>query len=185
MKLSAREKKLIAAAGIAGLLFVALEFLVLPATEEGAGGKEQLMLAQKELRNRRELVAAANEWQSQVATLQMRLGEEERRLLAAPDVNQAGAQLQEWLGQRAAEQQLQILRSDFLPPSALADTYVRVPVQLELSGRITQLVQFFTAILQAERSVALEELQIIGAGAGKEKRVRCVVVVTALMAKAG
>ena len=181
MKLSAREKRFVAAALVSAALFAVLEFGVLPEREEWAGGAEELLRLQKQLRHRRELAAAAAELQNQAAALQARLQAEEGRLLAATEVNQAGAELEQWISQRAAEHQLEVVRSDFLPAEALGESYVRVPVRLELSGRITSLVQFFTALLQGERRVALEEVQINMFGVSNEKRVRCMVVVAGLM----
>jgi len=145
------------------------------------GGEEELLHLHKELRHRRELAAATAELQNQTAAQQARLQAEEGRLLAATEVNQAGAELEQWISQRAAEHQLEVVRSDFLPPGALGETYVRVPVRLELSGRIGSLVQFFTALLRGERRVALEEVQINVFGVSGEKRVRCTVVVAGLM----
>jgi len=147
------------------------------------GGAEELLRLQKELRHRRELAGAAAGLQNQAAALQARLQAEEGRLLAATEVNQAGAELQQWISQRAAEHQLEVVRSDFLPAGAFGGTYLRVPVRLELSGRMTSMVQFFTALLQGERRVALEEVQINVFGVSGEKRVRCTVVVAGLMKK--
>ncbi len=173
----------IAAAVVSGFLFAVVEFWAVSQTEGQTGDEQSLQLAQKALRHRRGLAASAQAVQGQTTTLEARLAEEEQRLLAAADVNQAGAQLQEWLVQRATEQQLNVVRSDFLPPSSLAETYVRVPVRIELNGRITQLAQFLTTILQGERFAALDELQISGSGGDKEKRARCVVVISCLMKK--
>jgi Tfp pilus assembly protein PilO len=184
MKLHPREKKFVAVALLAMVLFVLLQYVLLPRWDRRKDSRDDLLLAQRELRRRRELLAAGNSLRNQAETLQARLAEQEGRLWTAQDTNQAGAQLQAWLVQRVAEQQLELVRSDFLPPSPVGDAYVRVPVQLELNGRVTQLIQFFGSIKQGDKAVALDELQI-SSGGGKEKRVRCVVVIAGLMAKAG
>jgi len=182
MKLSPREKKFVAAALVAGTLFACTEFLVLPWSEKNIGSQETLRLKQKALRRERELAISAPQIRAQTAALEGRLTDEEHRLLSAPDANQAGAQLQEWLVRQATEQHLNVVRSEFLPSSPVAESYVLIPVRIELNGRITQIVQFLTAALQGERVASLDELQIGDVGViDKEKMVRCSVIVSSLM----
>jgi len=181
MKLRPRERKLVVAAALAALFFVLLEFVVLPRWDRAENSTGSLFLAKKELRRSRELIAA-KQLREQETALRGRLSEQEHRLLIAPDANQAGAQLQTWLASRAAEQQLGLIRSEFLAPSPAGDNFVRIPVRLELNGRITQLTQFFSAIVTGDRIVDIEELQINGAG-DKDKQIHCGIVVAALMEK--
>lgn len=182
MKINKREKKFIVAALVSAVVFAVLQFGNFSWLGRWASSDKKLAMAQKKLKREKELVAAAGQVQAQVATLESQLQQEESRLLPAPDSNQAGAQLQEWLSQKATEQKLDMLRSDFLATSLLNENYLRVPVRVELVGRISQLVQFFAAVTQGERIAALEDLQISNSGPDKEKRVRCVVVVAALAA---
>jgi len=181
MTLRPREKKFLIAAFVAFLAFVLLEFVVLPEWERVQSTRGSLVLAQKELRYDRELVAA-KQLRDQQSALQAQLTEREHHLLVGPDTNQASAELQTWLSQRAAEQQLGLVRSEFLAPNPVGDDYVRIPVRLELNGRVTQLSQFVSAILGGERIVEIEELQISSTG-DKDKRVHCGVVIAALMRK--
>lgn len=182
MKLQARERKSLIAVGVAALVFVLLEFVALPHWDSVQTSSGSLFLANKELRYDRELLAA-KQLRDQAVTLQARLSEEEHRLIVAPDTDQAGAQLQKWLADRAAGQQMRLVRSEFLAPSAIGENFVRIPVRLELTGRMTQLTQFFNTITAGERIVEVDELQISGSG-DKEKRVHCEVVIGAVMAKA-
>ena len=181
MKLQTREKNFLIAAGLAILVFVLLEFVVLPRWDRAEASTGSLFLVKKELRYDRELIAT-KQLRDQAAAIQGRLSEEEHRLIVAQDTNQAGAQLQKWLADRAAEQQLGLVRSEFLAPSPIGESYVRIPVRLELTGRMTQLTQFFNAITAGERIVEFEELQLNSAS-DKEKRVHCGVVIAAVMAK--
>jgi hypothetical protein len=181
MNLQPKEKGFLIAGFLAALVFLLLEFVALPHWDSAGSSSERLFLAQKELRYSRELLAAKQLREREVA-LRGQLEGQEHRLLAAPDSNQAGAQLQRWLADHATEQQLGLLRSEFLAPVPVGDTYLRIPVRLELNGRITQLTQFFSGVTSGERIAEIEELQITSAG-DKEKRVHCVVVIAALMAK--
>ena len=181
MNLQPREKGFLIAGVLGVLVFLFLEFVALPHWDSAGSSSNRLFLAQKELRYSRELLASKQLHDVEL-TLRGRLEEQEHRLLVAPDSNQAGAQLQRWLADRATEQQLGLVRSEFLAPAPVGDSYVRIPVRLELNGRITQLTQFFSGVTGGERIAEIEELQINGAG-DKEKHLHCVVVIAALMAK--
>jgi Tfp pilus assembly protein PilO len=118
----------------------------------------------------------------QVAALRSRLEEQNHRLLSAPDQNQAGAQFLTWLSAGATQQQLGFTRSEFLPPVPVGEKYIRVPVRLELNGRITPITQFLAAITSGDHLVSIDELEL-ASGSDKEKRIHCTFVVSALMAR--
>ena len=184
MKLQEHEKKMIRLAAVAAVVFALLNWVVLPWGEELMESRDQLTLAEKKLRRQKELVAAAPRVKLELAALEQRLAEEEKRLLPPGDASQAGAQLQQWLAQQAAGLRLEVQRSDFLPPAPVADAYVRVPVRLEFTGPVTQVMQFLNAVTRGDRAVSVDELQVSSLGVEKEKRVRCTLVVSGLMPKA-
>lgn len=183
MNVRPREKRFIAAAVIAGVLFLLLDNLVLPWWERQDESAATLQLAQKTLRRQRDLLAASSHLQEQVNALGATLQAHERGLLQAPDPEQGGAELQAWLVQQATGHQLEVMRSEFLPPSALQETYLRVPLQVELRGRMTNLANFLATVLDGERVLALERLQISAAAGGDDKQVRCLIVITGLMVR--
>jgi Tfp pilus assembly protein PilO len=180
MNLQPRERKLVVVAVIAVVLFTGFYFIA-PLWSRQSGG-DDLQRVQKELRRQKELIAATKQMQNQTGALQAKLADDERRLVAPGDLNKASAELQGWVVQQAAAHQLDIIRSEFLPAAPLGGLYVRIPVQFEFNGQMTQLVQFFDALQKGEKIIALEDMQINSTGA-KDKRVRCVVVVTTLMPK--
>jgi len=181
MKLQSREKKFVTGALVAALLFAVAQFLVLPQWDRSESSSGSLFQAQKELRSSRDLLAA-KQLREQEAALRARLDEQNRRLLAASDANQAGALFQTALAAAAAQQQLGLVRSEFMAPAAAGEKYLRIPVRLELTGRITQITQFLAAITTGNQIVSIEELDLNSNG-DKEKRVHCGLVVAALMAK--
>jgi len=181
MKLQAREKKLVFGALSAALLFVVVQYFVLPAWDRAEGGSGSLFQAQKELRSSRELLAA-KQLKEQEAALRARLDEQNSRLLMASDANQAGAQFQTSLAAAASQQQLGLVRSEFLTPAVVGQKYLRIPVRLELTGRISQITQFLAAITTSNQFVSIEELELNSSG-DKEKKIHCGLVVAALMMK--
>jgi Tfp pilus assembly protein PilO len=180
MTLQPRERKLVAI-GIVAMLLLAGIYLVLPLWGRQSGDAD-LLRVQRELRQQRELIGATKQIQTQSGALQARLAEEERRLVAPGDLNKGSADLQGWIVQQASTQQLDIIRSEFLPVTQVGGMYVRIPLQFEFNGQMTQLAQFFDAMLKGEKLLAVEDIQINSTGA-KDKRVRCVVVITTLMPK--
>lgn len=186
MKVTAREKKFLIAALVAAVAFVLIQFVIAPpnAGENGAAGIDQLALAQRRLRRQEEL-AAASRLPAAVAALQARLDRERKGLLAGSEPSQAGAQLQNWLAQLAASQQLQVLRTDFLPTATFAPGLVRVPVRIELHGRITPLVAFLTSVTQGDQIASVDSTQLSNYGEDQKKELLCTVVVSGLMAKPG
>jgi Tfp pilus assembly protein PilO len=181
MKLQPREKRFVIGAVVAALLFAAAQFVVLPQLDRAESSSSSLFQAQKELRSSRELLEA-KQLQEQEAALRSRLDEQNRRLLTAADANQAGAQFQTLLASAAAQQQLGLVRSEFLTPVPAGQKYLRIPVRLELTGRITQITQFLATITTGNQFASIEELELNSNG-DKEKKVHCGLVVAALMVK--
>ena len=181
MKLQAREYKVVVGGLVAVVLFVILQFVILPQLGQENSSASTLFQAQEELRKGRELIAA-NQLHAQEVALRARLEQEDRRLVTAADANQAGAQFQTWLAAAAAQQQLNLVRSEFLTPAPFGDKYLRIPVRLELSGRITEIAQFLASVTSTDRLVSIDELDL-NSSADKQKQVRCGLVVAALMAK--
>lgn len=181
MKLQQREKTLVIVALGATVVFVLLQFVVLPRWDSTTRESGTLFEAQKQLRDSRELLAS-KQLRDQVDALRSRLDAQNRRLLSAPDQNQAGAQFLTWLSSGASQQQLTFVRSEFLQPVPLGDKYLRIPVRLELNGRITAITQFLANITTGDHLVSIDELDVSSAG-DKEKHVHCLVVASALMSR--
>ncbi len=184
MKFTERDKRFLALGVFSAVVFAALNWGVLPWADQLVASGPQLTLAEKKLRQRKELLASAPQTQAQLTQAEGKLAEQEKRLLAANDPSQAGPQLQQWLSERAAEQRLSVDRTDFLPVAAVSDDYIRVPVRLDLNGPITQVVAFMNAVTHGDRIIAVDEMQISTYGTeNKEKRVHCSIVISGLMAK--
>ena len=182
MKLQRRERTFVIVALVSTVIFAVVQFVVLPRWDRAGRESGTLFQAQKDLRNSRELLAT-KQLRDQVAVLRSRLEEQNRRLLSAPDQNHAGAQFLTWLSVSASQQQLAFVRSEFLPPVPAGENYLRIPVRLELNGRITPITQFLAAITTSDRLVSIDELDLSSNG-DKEKRVHCSLVASALLSKA-
>jgi Tfp pilus assembly protein PilO len=183
MKLTQRDRRALLFLGGSAVLFLFLNYVAVPWGEKFITSGDALKIAEKKLRHQKEMLVSAPQVEIQVKTLQGRLNVEEQKLLNGADRSQASAQLQQWIAQRAAEQKLELLRTDFIDAVPYADDYLRVPVRLEMIGPITQVVQFINAVTHGDRIVAVDELNVNSGYIDKEKKVRCTMVVSALMRK--
>ena len=184
MKLNSRDRRALLLLGFSAVLFLFLNYVAVPWGEKFMSSGDDLKMAEKKLRREKEMLASGPLVDAQLKGLQARLDGEEQKLLTGSDTAQATAQLQQWIAQRASEQKVELLRSDFIEPKPYADDYVRVPMRLEMTGQITQVVQFINALTHGDRTVSVDELNVNAGYVDKEKKVRCSMVVSALMRKA-
>jgi hypothetical protein len=183
MKLTQRDRRALLFLGCSAVLFLFLNYVVVPWGEKFMTSGDNLKIAEKKLRHEKEMLVSAPQVELQLKALQARLDVEEQKLLQGADRSQASVQFQQWIAQRAAEQKLELLRTDFIDAAPYGDDYLRVPVRLELMGPITQVVQFINSITHGDRIVAVDELNVNSGYIDKEKKVRCTMVVSALMRK--
>lgn len=184
MKLSQRDRRALMLLAASAAVFLLLNYVVVPWGEKFMTSGDELRMAEKKLRHEKQMLTSAPQVDAQVAALQGQLDGEEQKLLSGSDRNQAGAQLQQWIAQRAADQKLELLRTDFIEATPYADDYLRIPVKVELNGPITQVVQFINAVTRGDRLIAVDELVVNSAFGDKDKKVRCSMVISALMRKA-
>jgi Tfp pilus assembly protein PilO len=183
MTLKPRDRRSLLLLAASAVLFLFLNYVAVPWGERFMTSSDDLRMAEKQLRHQKELLAGAPLVDAQIKGMQVQLDSEEQKLLATTDRAQASAQLQQWVSQRASEQKVELLRTDFNDATPYADDYLRVPVRLELTGPITQVVQFINAVTHGDKVVSVDELSINSGFIDKEKKVRCSMVVSALMRK--
>jgi Tfp pilus assembly protein PilO len=184
MKLSSRDRRALMLLAFSAVFFLFLNYVAVPWGEKFMTSGDDLKMAEKKLRRQKEMLASAALVDVQLKGLQSRLDAEEGKLLTGADPAQATAQLQHWIAQRASEQKVELLRSDFIEAKPYADDYLRVPVRVEMVGPITQVTQFINSMTHGDRIVSVDELNVNSGYIDKEKKVRCSMVVSALMRKA-
>jgi Tfp pilus assembly protein PilO len=183
MTLNQRDRRALLLLAGSAVLFLFLNYVAVPWGEKFMTSGDDLKMAEKKLRHEKEMLASAPQMEAQIKATQDRLDAQEQKLLPGTDRSQASAQLQHWIAQRASEQKLELLRTDFIDATPYADDYVRVPVRLEMMGPITQVVQFMNALTHGDRVISVDELNVNSGYIDKEKKVRCTMVVSALMRK--
>lgn len=160
-KLSRRDRIALMAAAIAVVLFLVLNFGVLPALGEFAQSDEAV--GQKELALRREqrLLANAGIEKTDLSTAQDRLNNLEGGLLDSPSLTLADAEWQQRIGQLADSQGIQLGSTEFLRVENLGPQYGLVTGRLQFQCRIEQLVDFLIAVAASPKHLSVTHLTIV------------------------
>jgi Tfp pilus assembly protein PilO len=158
VKLSKREKKFIFGGGIIGAvaLLVYAVLLLLPEFEsrDSVEQKRRKLLQYKEMLNSEEL------YTTRIGQYQQRLQEDSNRLLPGETPNVAGADLTNVLVQLAGQNGVTISRREQQSEQKLQDNLIRIPVRMDMTCNMDQLVQFLTAVENYDKLLTVDELSI-------------------------
>ncbi len=145
MKLSKREKTLVGAAGFVLLLVLGRFFVVSPFLERRAWVKDQLEvlppLHSKNLRHLGQKEAIGKAFEKAKNDLQAL----EKLLLSGDTPSVSASNLQEMIRTIADREGTQIITTRVLNPEANGK-YTKIPIQVELSGEIEQVVTFLKGL---------------------------------------
>jgi Tfp pilus assembly protein PilO len=158
VRLNKRERKFIVGGGVVvamGLLVYAV-LLLLPDFESRTSmeQKRRKLLQYKEMLNSEELYA------SRIEQYRKRLQEDSNRLLPGETTNVAGADLTNVLVQLATQNGVTISRREQQSEQKLQDNLIRLPVRMDMTCNMDQLVQFLTAVESHDRLLTVDELSI-------------------------
>jgi Tfp pilus assembly protein PilO len=158
VKLSKREKKFLFGGGIIGAvaLLVYVVLLLLPEFESRASveQKRKKLLQYKEMLNSEEL------YTTRIEQYQQRLQADSNRLLPGETPNVAGADLTNVLVQLAGQNGVTISRREQQSEQKLQDNLIRIPVRMDMTCNMDQLVQFLTAVENYDKLLTVDELSI-------------------------
>ncbi|MCZ6625076.1 MAG: type II secretion system protein GspM [Deltaproteobacteria bacterium] len=158
-RLSKREKAFVASAFFILLLVLGRYLLVFPLLEYREWVQSQLeikpQLYEKKLRyvgRRREIEGALDRTRRELKAL-------EPRLLSGGTPSVSASSLQEMIQTIARKEGTQVIRTKVLSPE-IKGAYMRIPIQIEVSGQIDQVVNLLRGIGSAERLLVVDELNI-------------------------
>ncbi len=158
-RLSKREKAFVASALFILLLVLGRYLLVSPLLEYREWVQSQLeikpQLYEKKLRyvgRRREIEEALDRTRREQKAL-------EPRLLSGGTSSVSASSLQEMLQAIARKEGTQVIRTKVLS-SETKGAYIKIPIQIEVSGQIDQVVNLLRGIGSAERLLVVDELNI-------------------------
>lgn len=184
-QLQPREKRALAGLAAAAMIFLAMQFLVLPAWDNAAKLRASLPLKEKQLRKYQAMVRLAGARESDWQNFQARLSEAEKGLLNSRVAAVASAELQELMKQLMAAQGIEMRSADFLPVRAVqagVAQYAAVPLSLQFECTVDQLAGFLLAARGSGKTLALDQLSITPAPRPDKKKVVTVrIVIHAIM----
>lgn len=158
MKLSKRERKVIfAGAIILGLALVVYVVLLLLPEFESRTSVEQ---KRKKLIQYKELLASESAYTAKIDEYKKRFQEDSNLLLSGETANVAGANLTNVLVQLASQNGVTITRREQQSEQKLQDNLIRIPVKLDMTCNMDQLVQFLSAVENYEKVLTVDELSI-------------------------
>ena len=158
MKLSKREKKIIfAGAVILAVAFVVYAVLLLLPEFESRASVEQ---KRRKLLQYKELLDSESTYAAKIEQYKKRLQEDSNLLLPGETANVAGANLTNVLVQLAGQNGVTITRREQQSEQKLQDNLVRIPVKMDMTCNMDQLVQFLTAVKNYEKVLTVDELSV-------------------------
>jgi Tfp pilus assembly protein PilO len=158
VKLSKRERKVIfAGAIILGLALVVYVVLLLLPEFESRTSVEQ---KRKKLIQYKELLASESAYTAKIDEYKKRFQEDSNLLLSGETANVAGANLTNVLVQLASQNGVTITRREQQSEQKLQDNLIRIPVKLDMTCNMDQLVQFLSAVENYEKVLTVDELSI-------------------------
>jgi Tfp pilus assembly protein PilO len=168
MTIQKRDKVALILGAAAAVIFVLMDFAVLPAWDFLQESRDDLPIRERQLQKSRQLAVQTANYTAAASSAQAALREAENGLLASATPAVASAELQEVVGQLATAEGIEIRSNQFLPAKPLASEYTQVPLGIDFQCRLDQLVSFLTHIEQLPRFVAVQKM-IITSSNGKEK----------------
>ncbi|MBI2816749.1 MAG: type II secretion system protein M [Acidobacteria bacterium] len=181
MQLAYRDKVALGVAGIGVVLYVLFQFVVFPAWDSMQEVRASLPIQEKKLAKYRELAATAPLRRTEASSQEARLRETEGGLLNSKNGALASAELQQLIKQLTAAQAIDIRSSDFLPSRRLSPDYVQIPVGLQFTARLDQLVGLLTAASESPKLLSVSSLMVQTGGTPKERLINVNVRIAGIM----
>ena len=168
MTLRRQDKTALQIGGGAVIVFLVMQFAVLPVWDGMQENREALPILEKRLEKSRKVALMAGMQSAAASSLEAKLREAEGGLLTSATAGLASAELQEWAKQIGSAESIDIRSNQFLPAKPLSAEYTQVPLGLDFQCRLDQLAGFIARIAEGPKYVAVQKL-VIQSGNSKER----------------
>jgi len=158
-RLSTRERRLVVLTLFIFFLVLGRYFLVSPFMERGQWVKSQLEMQPQLLEKNLRYISQKAEIEARLEQAQNELKAFEPLLFSGdtPQVN--ASDLQQTVQGLAAKEGTQIITTRVLNPEPMS-AFTKIPIQVEVSGQIDQVVNLIKGIEAAEKLLVLDELNV-------------------------
>ena len=158
-RLSKREKGLVALTLLILLSVIARYFLVSPFLERREWVKSQLEIQPQLLEKNLRYIGLKAEIQAGLERSRGELKAVEPSLLSGDTPSVSASDLQQTVQALATKEGTQVLSTRVLNPEAMG-TFTKIPIQMEVSGKIEQVANLIKGIESAEKLLMVGELNI-------------------------
>jgi type II secretory pathway component PulM len=163
-----RERRLLVLAGILVISVVGYVYVAEPLLEAHATTRE-LVAARRGLLARQErLVARADAYGRELATLRAEIGQQRARLLTGDKAPVAASEIQKLVKTTAQEAGIDV-RSERILATVDRGGYAEVPVEVTLSGPVRGLTTFLHRLEDAPILLALTDLKVRAPATGAQR----------------
>ena len=142
------------------LVILITRFAIFPVMDSLEDGSLAIPVREKTLRKYRALAAAAPARENDAKSLDARLAEAEKGLLASRTAPLAAAEVQQLVRELTTTAGLQPRSVDFLPARKLSPDYATTSVSLQFTAGMEQAMALLRGIQSHPKSLSIEQLRI-------------------------
>lgn len=178
MNLSPRDKRALSALAAASVVFLLVDFGLLPLLDRLAEARQGLAVEELTLRKYRRAAASEAARQSSLSELQKRLSTAEAGMLESQTAALAAAELQRTLKEVAAANQIELSATEFLPAKALDSEHTLISTRFTVSANMERLVNFLVVLESGSKALGVRSLTVYANVGNPEKKVSATLVLS-------
>jgi len=157
--LSRRERTVIAAGLLVGILLGGWSFVVEPILESNRRAGELVPAREQMLEKRRDLIARKGVIEAELRSLTERLNAVSARFLTSATPAVAASELQKLVKEMAAQANTEVRSERILPPAERGEL-LEIPVEIAVSGEVRQLVDLLGRLDGAPKLLTVQDFRL-------------------------
>ena len=157
--LSRRERTVIAAGLLVGILLGGWSFVVEPILESNRRAGELVPAREQMLEKRRDLIARRGVIEAELRSLTERLNAVSDRFLTSATPAVAASELQKLVKEMAAQANTEVRSERILPPAERGEL-LEIPVEIAVSGEVRQLVDLLARLDGAPKLLTVQDFRL-------------------------
>jgi len=157
--LSRRERTVIAAGLLVGILLGGWSFVVEPILESNRRVGELVPAREQMLEKRRDLIARRGAIEAELRSLTERLNAVSARFLTSATPAVAASELQKLVKEMAAQANTEVRSERILPPAERGEL-LEIPVEIAVSGEVRQLVDLLARLDGAPKLLTVQDFRL-------------------------
>jgi len=157
--LSRRERTVIAAGVLVGILLGGWSFVVEPILESNRRAGDLVPAREQMLEKRRDLIARRGVIEAELRSLTERLNAVSARFLTSATPAVAASELQKLVKEMAAQANTEVRSERILPPAERGEL-LEIPVEIAVSGEVRQLVDLLGRLEGAPKLLTVQDFRL-------------------------